>query len=556
MHISLPSGGVTELSFTSHNGSRGNPVQIDGKDYQKYPYINWGFAFDNVQKEIHIPDYFEQHPYGEDSVQIANDRFLNPVLHAKVRGSLTYNRVTYEPSGSGLKWDPIGDRLCAKFIRRITFGMTDTGSISYTDRSHPPGSSNRKDKVTCYWKVKSYPIGAGKFLLVHRFFWIRHQITGSSTSAEVAWTGYPHMWVVCPSDRTMAGVTTWKDIQGTTWPSTKSWVFGVEIAGGKTMKPASVASFVAEQTAAMNTWLDEELPVGTYSATTRRQKWVDYPDLPNIVDVEQKLRGYTALEAMQGEEYRYFYSPNDLCYRALQGLPDFEGNGLLLGKELATIGLSALDTARSMTKLLSSMRSCSAKIIQSKIRTAAGLWLQKHWGYDLTVRDTIDILQHKLSAEPKRLSSETSGTDNGDWIARYHIYYCDDLELQLLAQKLAMQYDFELDASNLWDMVPYSFVVDWFYDLGSFLQAADNYFTVARKYKVLGVVESFRKTRKSHTINMQDFPASLTGNVEFTYYRRKVYKEPVVPTPPSDVTINPSRLHVVEGAALVLANIS
>lgn len=102
---------------------------------------------------------------------------------------------------------------------------------------------------------------------------------------------------------------------------------------------------------------------------------------------------------------------------------------------------------------------------------------------------------------------------------------------------------------NLWDLVPYSFVVDWFINVGNMLEQVDFSGRVAR----LGVKYT---TRSSKTIINYELPIymveqGITGSISVIHYTRSV-SEGTPPTPLNFEVSNELPNHWLEAGALIL----
>jgi hypothetical protein len=107
---------------------------------------------------------------------------------------------------------------------------------------------------------------------------------------------------------------------------------------------------------------------------------------------------------------------------------------------------------------------------------------------------------------------------------------------------------FALTAENVWDLIPYSFVVDWFINVGDFLERVDSrlrlsrlnirYVTMSRKSKVKTVI------RSSVT-----FP--FVGSAELVRYQR--WTSDLCPVPPLFFQNTPTvSNHWLEASALII----
>jgi hypothetical protein len=255
---------------------------------------------------------------------------------------------------------------------------------------------------------------------------------------------------------------------------------------------------------------------------------------------------------MYGEFWRGIYSLPALASKAYETLPGFDGNGTALAKEFPFFATACLQEAAELENLAIGLRSIGkSKFIQSAISSAAKAFLGVHFGLKLTLLDIEEMLDSKIEVGVKRVSSQESGAAGAfAWTARYHVYYTDD-QIESLAAFLSKYADIDWDAANVWDMVPYSFIVDWFYDLGRALLVADNYFSLRRTYHVAGVCDSLKMERP---LQPGEVPGDGLSDLRFTYYRRHVSKLPVVPL--ENYSSTPTSTNLVEGAALIVARIA
>jgi hypothetical protein len=141
------------------------------------------------------------------------------------------------------------------------------------------------------------------------------------------------------------------------------------------------------------------------------------------------------------------------------------------------------------------------KDIKSLIASANGhvsakwltsVYLQMKYGFSNTVRDAIDIMKY-LREESKRLLSKYSNRQithaSGGMQIPYDgvgFYFLDGYEVTTLtvccstmdhglAQvcRAAMDIDVFPELGNIWDVIPFSFVVDWFVPFGDLFDAID-----------------------------------------------------------------------------------
>lgn len=103
--------------------------------------------------------------------------------------------------------------------------------------------------------------------------------------------------------------------------------------------------------------------------------------------------------------------------------------------------------------------------------------------------------------------------------------------------------------TSAWDMVPFSFVVDWFLDIESLTKQFDDAAKRAM-YKYIGVTKS-RKLSTPGVLSDMFGDLQVVGNIQFTHYSRQVSKRIDVPR---FAYATPEPFHnYVEAAALIIA---
>lgn len=102
---------------------------------------------------------------------------------------------------------------------------------------------------------------------------------------------------------------------------------------------------------------------------------------------------------------------------------------------------------------------------------------------------------------------------------------------------------------NMWDLVPYSFVLDWFIDVGEFLERIDTRLRLIR-LNIRYVTSSVKQTRTEQLLGSALYP--YIGSVDMVYYHRWVSDQcPVPPLSPPALTL-PDPSHWLEATALLL----
>lgn len=101
---------------------------------------------------------------------------------------------------------------------------------------------------------------------------------------------------------------------------------------------------------------------------------------------------------------------------------------------------------------------------------------------------------------------------------------------------------------NIWDLVPYSFIVDWFIDIGGFLERVDTTFRLERM-NIRYATKSYKRTTSVVLVPGPSMPVSGTLSV-VNYQRRTDGHSPLPPLSLSSENKLPS--HWLEATALII----
>lgn len=103
---------------------------------------------------------------------------------------------------------------------------------------------------------------------------------------------------------------------------------------------------------------------------------------------------------------------------------------------------------------------------------------------------------------------------------------------------------------NLWDLIPYSFVIDWFVNIGDILEKVDSGLRLAR-LPIKYVTTSLKLTTTLKELP-ETFTKGLHGSLSMVQYSRGTSdKCPVPPIPSLGADIS-AHQHVLEGSALII----
>lgn len=230
----------------------------------------------------------------------------------------------------------------------------------------------------------------------------------------------------------------------------------------------------------------------------------------------------------------------DLMADAVSDLGNFNGNGLALASDLRELSESARSTVEALKTVADK---APAKV--------ASLYLAFHYGWKLLASDLHELYESLRSISLHRRIGAAQTFKSGEWsgTSRLSVYYTDDTLINSI-QQLASKLDLEPTLDNIWDMIPYSFVVDWVLNIGDLATVASNYYTLVRDYRIRGSIISHKCTRTAmYTIGGVAIEAQ-----QKVYIRNCMKAWAPIPTPSLESTI-PDLQHSVEAGALIVSRL-
>lgn len=199
----------------------------------------------------------------------------------------------------------------------------------------------------------------------------------------------------------------------------------------------------------------------------------------------------------------------------------------------------------------------------SNISSWADLWLSLRFGDRLTISDSIDLLKatarsygpvgsHDFYVSKamsyQSCSPGTSLFPTGVVRRNLKLYYQPAFPSSVLAGLItrAMQWDVWPSMANMWDIIPLSFVVDWFVDVESFLESIDR--NIYKQYlSVLSVLLTTKTTFDLGTYVDVDYLHECTLTL---YHRQHLRKLPASPFRID--TGHLSSINIVDGISLLV----
>lgn len=234
------------------------------------------------------------------------------------------------------------------------------------------------------------------------------------------------------------------------------------------------------------------------------------------------------------------------CYSQIQC---WDGNAAAYFRDSLLLVPAAKSTISSVKAVLSGGNPVQVA------KSLASLFLSFRYGWCLQARDTMSLLAIDFDrAYPlglARRSTSRSYYRNGVPVtARMGVYFnpFSDKLTELGGFLRAVDLDFTLE--NIWDLVPLSFVVDWFTGLGDLFERMDQ-MAQLDSFGIRLIGRSL-KTAKSLVYQKTSGRTDWHGIVTAVYYKRQYQTEPIQPSLISYRNPNQNFDHWLEGTALIV----
>lgn len=247
-----------------------------------------------------------------------------------------------------------------------------------------------------------------------------------------------------------------------------------------------------------------------------------------------------------------------LCNRCLNEVEFFDGNGIALISDLVSLCQLITGNIESITDLFkiakhagSHSKSVSAiRQTRKAAKELSSLYLSYHYGYRLTRSDLLDLREtiiNYCSSCKSDAAYATEALTVSDWECKVvmRILYSPYNPCSSLITFCDF-FDLAPDLDNLWDLVPYSFIVDWFIGIGDAASTISTFFKLQRS-KLLGTTISVKARKSIKSIEWE-------GETQVELYKRNVMPRWVpVPEVPISFKSPSDPKHFIEGGALVCA---
>jgi hypothetical protein len=287
----------------------------------------------------------------------------------------------------------------------------------------------------------------------------------------------------------------------------------------------------------MSTLVGVVSPIGWMRITAALPVMWDFP----VNWIPPRFNNYSRFEEIFPIEER---NPDwrEMAREAYQDLGFFSGNGIALVKDLASMKEAASSTLNTIISLGS-----------KKVKAVSQLFLSFHYGWKLTyldlreLRDT--IATYRKIRRVRAHSTRTVGDRN--YFATYIVDFDPWAQVESLLDQAVGMFDLELRPHIVWDSIPFSFVVDWFVNLGEILSGLDSFYSLTQRHSVVAASRSILCTTVVRPERI-GLPPYLQGTIFCRYYNRE-YGNALPPSLFPSVTSKFPWNHSVEGLALIVS---
>lgn len=226
----------------------------------------------------------------------------------------------------------------------------------------------------------------------------------------------------------------------------------------------------------LNEWFHEHATRGGYSASiyTTRHGWYRYPvsDVRWLGTVDSALAKAVAGSIHWSSSLQ---TKLDTMYYDAVGELKFNMNNIANGTQVAGL----FKSLRSLNSLGKQITKSAAEFAENGLaKDAADAWLKYRYAYLTTKSDVEEFVQKAITDKAADTGVLHCGGSLDGFALNMKIAYkpYENQCLNSLLEFISMPKRLGLDPSlyNIWDMVPFSFVVDWFVPIGDNLERISN----------------------------------------------------------------------------------
>lgn len=286
-------------------------------------------------------------------------------------------------------------------------------------------------------------------------------------------------------------------------------------------------------------WVISQFSAIEWSSLTKRANYyVSFSATAPPIDVALVKEFYTtsehewltALDLFSQQSVKF----GELHYQALSKIDLLDINGLAYLSDLRKVISGIRD-------VLSTLRGDISP------KALSDLYLSYKYGLRLTAKDTAEIAQSVKSVRKSGVSATANLSIDGTEIEVTTTIRYKPLDTVFEdIYNFLRRWDLLISAENVWDLIPFSFVVDWLYDVGEITERLDILDLVSH-VNIDAVYDSYIANVQSPASRFMD---GITGIISMRRYYRKCHLDASFPL---IVTNEPSLTsHWLEGLALII----
>jgi hypothetical protein len=323
------------------------------------------------------------------------------------------------------------------------------------------------------------------------------------------------------------------------WPASLPISYGGDDDDPESLRFQEIAALASAWVAYVEGLSDSQVPA-------RSARMVDMVYEPGNIGPSVPSR--RILDFVRYERTQFMQSSNsqaesvtpEMHASAFDSVQKFDGNLLAFISELPSFGTTGI---RSILDLISASPSKAS---------AASFWLSNRYGDRLSFKDAKELFQgfdrSFLNVTTTRYifgrSRASTHFRDGYWdfdisCACMAAVRPNDSNALMRAIRTAYEWDFYPSLGNVWDMIPMSFVVDWFVNVSDIFDSVDR-MVQARYYDVLRVLQSVKAVTRS----------PLFPGVEYSYYSRHFRSSLSLGVSSVELGL-PSAINIIDGLALL-----
>lgn len=230
-----------------------------------------------------------------------------------------------------------------------------------------------------------------------------------------------------------------------------------------------------------------------------------------------------------------------------------------------------LEEARDLDRTLKSGRKRTQKLAKT-LKTSASIYLGNHYGTRLSAKDSVEIASalrrcNEMLYDRQTMSAKGTSEYFLDGSSTHYtaerrvkatISSLSDQDRSLAVAtdnfiRRAYEADILPTASNIWDLVPYSFVVDWFIPIGNHLEDIESghYLATLHPYEVFESTKIVGTTALDYYLS----GARVTGTLNTKMYIRRCKNTFNTETPVVEDAGGFNFKHGIESTALIISRL-